>query len=284
MNCKYKYFLLFAFWGLVACQPSIDEQYAEANLAFQEDRYEQAIPIYEALLARQLDDNMRANMYAKMGISYAYAGQYEKCTESIQRALEAKIDQYEVYDMGALCHEHLKQPDKAMVLYKEGIEKFPDRYEFKNRAAISAFRNKDVNQAMEWLAELAEKNPKNVDWNYSAGTVAEELKNYKQAELYYRRVLEQKPSYSNASFSLGSIFEKQGQPEIARGYYEKTLKYNANHLSALLNLAQLEQETEPDKSLVHWKKYLEIAEKKKQSAEMIENAKKQIKLLESGTK
>ncbi len=281
MNCKHFLLIALCFNGLMACKENPDKLFTEASTAFTEERYEQALPIYEKLLEQQFEN---PNLYAKLGISYAYTGEFKKCADYIQRAFDAKIDYYELYDLGALCQERLNQSDKAMAWYREGIEKFPDRYEFKNRAGLWAFNHKEVNQAMVWFMELAEKNPKNVEWNYNAGTAAEFLNNYEQAERYYRRVLEVKPKYANASYSLGSVFEKRGQKDIAEGYYKKTLKHNPDHLSALLNLAQLQQSAEPAEALKNWKHYLELAEKRKQPQKFIDDAKKQVKLLEDGTK
>lgn len=281
MNFKSVIAALLAFSALAACKPNPDKLFTEASTAFAEERYEQAIPIYEQLLADQFSN---PNLYAKLGISYAYTGAYEKCTEFIQRAFESKVDYFELYEMITFCYERQKKDTEAMTWYKNGIEKYPDRYEFKNSAALLAFRSKNPQLALDWFGELADKNPKNVDWNYNAGTVSENLEKYDMAERYYRRVLEQKPKYANASFGLGSIFEKQNQLDIAKGYYEKTLKIDPDHLSALLNLAQLEQKTEPKQALTHWKQYLALAEKRKQPQKFLDQAKKQIKLLEGGTK
>ena len=157
---SFKHFFLVAccLAALGACKENPDKLFTEASTAFSEERYEQALPIYEKLLEKQFKN---PNLYAKLGISYAYVGEFQKCTEYVQRALEANIDYYELYDVGTICYENLNQPEKAMAWYKEGMAKFPDRYEFKNRAGLLAFNNKEANQAMVWFMELAEKNPKN---------------------------------------------------------------------------------------------------------------------------
>ena len=281
MNSK----LLFLFACLcivVSCnQNNPDKRFLEASTSFAEERYEEALPIYEALLA---EDFKNPNLYAKMGLSYGYTGQYDKCTQFIERSFEAGVEYFELYDLGSLCYERQNKPKEALAWYEEGVKKYPDRYEFKNRAGLLAFRSDRIDQAMLWFTQVAEKNPKNVDWNYNAGTVAERLKKYDQAEMYYRRVLETENTHANASFSLGSVFEKRNQPDIAMGYYQKALKYNPDHLSALLNLAQLEQTQKPAEALVHWQQYLKLAEAQNQPQRFLDQAKKQIKLLQGGTK
>jgi tetratricopeptide (TPR) repeat protein len=264
--------------GLAACQNNA-KRYEEANQYFAAQAYELAIPIYESLL---LKDSNNINLYPKLAISYAYAGDWDKCISYAKQAFEKKADLYQLYEITVKCHDAKGEVQEAKTLFEEGIAKYPDRQEFQMQYAQFRFQLKEFLPAAETFARLSDKDPKNTDYAYNAAASFESADVLDKAESFYRRVLSEDPRHANANFGLGSLYDKQKQAEKAIFFFEEALKENPQHLSALMNLARLQETKVPQEALKTWQKYLSLAEQNQQPEKFINQAKEHIKRLGGG--
>lgn len=279
MNFKPLSIGLCAIILLSSCQASSTQLFETANQHFANQAFEEAIPIYESLLIK---DSGNVNIYPKLAISYAYAGNWERCTHYGKMAFDKGVDYFALYDSVVKCYDAQGQADQARSLYQEGLQKYPDRYEYKLEYGLFEFSQQNLPKAAEIFEHLSQINPQNEDFAYNAAATFEALEQLDKAETYYRQVLEHHPDHANASYGLGSLYDKRKQPDIAIGFFEKALKYHPQHLSALMNLARLQEAKTPQEALKTWQKYLALAEKNQQPEQFINQAKEHIQRLGGG--
>ncbi|HEC79782.1 MAG TPA: tetratricopeptide repeat protein, partial [Firmicutes bacterium] len=80
-----------------------------------------------------------------------------------------------------------------------------------------------------------------------------------EAEGVLRTALAFFPMDAHLHYNLAVAIGYQGRYDEAIGEYEKVIELMPQHLQALYNLALLFQDTEPDRAVELWRRYLDLA-------------------------
>ncbi|PIQ24332.1 hypothetical protein COW36_24070 [bacterium (Candidatus Blackallbacteria) CG17_big_fil_post_rev_8_21_14_2_50_48_46] len=278
---KSKLLIGFSSLALVACSPSAQQLYEEANAHFIKNQFEEAIPLFEQV---QLKDANNSAALAKLAMSYAYTQQWQKCSETGEQAFARKLDLLQLYLQVSECFAMQKKADKALSLLQEGLKRYPGDQDLKERAAMLLFGKGDYALSVSYFKELSEQLPEREDFLTNIAYGYEKLKKYAEAESYFQKVLAINAQDANAFYGLGNLFEHQNQISKAIDHYQKAIKANGSHLSALYNLAQLyEQEKMKTEAIATWKKYIEVAKGQPSQKSFLDKAIARLKKLEGGT-
>jgi tetratricopeptide (TPR) repeat protein len=79
------------------------------------------------------------------------------------------------------------------------------------------------------------------------------------AEDYLREALAIDPTYVPAWYNLGILYGDAGKIDIAAQYYQKAIEIDPTYADAYYNLAAIEEKTDIESALTHFRKFLEIA-------------------------
>ncbi|MFC1825963.1 tetratricopeptide repeat protein, partial [Thermodesulfobacteriota bacterium] len=116
-----------------------DSLIQEANQAFQEDHYQEAIPLFQSAIAKagnKLDSQSIAKLYLKLGFSLGEMGKYDEGLKMYEKAVEKgvkpikfpkfKNKNSELHYNEGIKLERQKKHTQAINKYKEALEIEPN--------------------------------------------------------------------------------------------------------------------------------------------------------------
>lgn len=275
MNFKQTACLLAALLcsTLTACGPSQEELYAQANQFFIQEKYPEALPVYEKL---HLKDSSDLNVIAKLCVVYYYNRKFDKSIEFCEKALKPpkkKMDLLIVYEALAKSYISKGKNAKAVPYYQIMTERFPDQLTLQDEFGYLYMQMKQFDKAAQVYESLVKAKPKR-EYLYSAGVAYAAARDDKTAETFFAKVLKDHPNETEVNFSMGALQERKGNKKDAIKYFDKTLVRRPEHLSALFNIARLKGEVNaPNAEQVRaWEAYLKVAKNKPNQEKFIKKA------------
>jgi tetratricopeptide (TPR) repeat protein len=207
-----------------------------AGIRLAQERPDDAIAIYDQLLARNPDD-----LLVKLGrTSIALSTERISSSEA-----EAVLNQWlrsqpatdlppELFSLvGAL-----PPSSERMALYEALLQVDPDNTPVQlRRLQVIAKDNPEL--AIAEVDQLIARNPDNLSAYFVKGELALALDNFELASVAYQEILAREPDNIGALMALGGVrFTEQRYLE-AKPYYERVLEINPNYLAARQTLAEL---------------------------------------------
>ena len=222
-------------------EKSINQVFAKAIKAHQEDRLTEAEHLYEEVLEietthlesshnlgviRLLKNDIEgaiilfkktisikpdyAEAYSNLGVSFERLSRFEEAGKSYKKAIDLKQNYVEAYfNLGNIC-KILKKLDEAEASYKKAINIKPDYAEVHN----------------------------------NLGTILEELDRLDEAEASFKKAIEIKPKYFQAYNNLGNILKKKDKFDEAEKNYKKAIELKPDYEEAVSNLELVSNQKE----------------------------------------
>ncbi|WP_064605642.1 type IV pilus biogenesis/stability protein PilW [Photobacterium sp. J15] len=143
-----------------------------------------------------------------LGLNYLESGQWQRARDNLELALKYAPDYYRAQNAMAYYYQRVDEPEKAEAFYKEALRDSP--------------KNGDVRN------------------NYGVFLCSQER--YDEAIVFFEKAIEQPYYYlTSASYeNAGLCSLKSGDGAKAKGYFEKALSYDPYRPKSMLQLAQLE--------------------------------------------
>lgn len=225
---------------ILQSQPNLDLENSAwrglAGIRLAQQRYDEAIAIYDRLLASNPND-----LQIKLGRT-AIAYQAQKISEA---EAEAVLNQWlqtqpgnnfpsEVFNLVGT----LPASEKRESLYNTLLAIDPDHTPVQLRR-LQLIAKRDPNRALELVEELIARNPDNISPYFIKGELALTLKKYELASQAYRAILQREPENIGALMALGGVKFTQQLYLEAKIYYTRVLEISPGYLDARKNLAEL---------------------------------------------
>ncbi len=173
------------------------------------EKYEEALPIYDALIASMSEDEIKANPEP-------------------------------LYFRG-ICYERTKQWDKAVTDFKKVLEINPDSADALNYLGYTwVDRNENLNEAFEMIRKAVKLEPRSGAIVDSLGWAHYKLGQYSEAREHLERAVELSPSSATIIDHLGDVYWKLGRFREAGYQWERALEFDPTDEEKLRIDAKLE--------------------------------------------
>ena len=190
------------------------ETYRKAMNALVAERYEDAISLFEEMLA------LGPAMKNKFAVPYAEAilGKAEKT---------AKFDE-----------------ERAIALFEKSIQLDPESEQAHFQLGLLFMKQKDYSRAIESYQNVIELNPEFADTFFNLGFIHALAKDYARAEEMYTRAVELAPDYlDEALFNLALVQNKLGKKDQARANLQQAVSINPDNELAQKYLKKIDAES-----------------------------------------
>ncbi|MEP0912266.1 tetratricopeptide repeat protein [Leptolyngbya sp. GB1-A1] len=210
-----------------------------AGVRLMQGRSEDALKIYDQLLARNPDD--LASQLGRASIAYSL--------KQISKAdAEAVLNQWSTAQSTQVPPElfmlvsTLPAEANRELLYDELLTIDPNNRGI-NRRWIQLWANRDADRATARVNELLAANPNDINLYFLQGELAQQLGNLNQAGRAYETIVTQQPNNSDALLALGGVRFEQRQLGEAQTLFDRVLALRPNdpevrRLLVELSLAQ----------------------------------------------
>lgn len=170
----------------------------EAEKTLEKKKYDEAVGMYEAILAREGDSDFfgASNCFLGLGIAWLNLSEAERALVNLQKGIE--LD-----ELGS-----------------------PGLYLYKAKALVKLKRGEEALKTLEDAIELFDHDlEEHVQFTYFAGQLCEEvLHDDDKALSYYNKSIELVPLYSQLHCSVASVLARMGKAEESRQALEKALE------------------------------------------------------------
>ncbi|WP_299015774.1 type IV pilus biogenesis/stability protein PilW [uncultured Photobacterium sp.] len=166
------------------------------------------VTVDEAGNKKEFDNIEASEARISLGLNYLESGQWQRARDNLELALKYAPDYYRAQNAMAYYYQRVDEPKQAEAMYKQALRDSPKNGDVRNNYGVFLCRQERYNEAIASF-EKAIKQP------------------------YYYLT---SASYENA----GLCSLKSGDTEKALGYFEKALAYDPYRPKSMLQLAQLE--------------------------------------------
>ena len=160
---------------------------AEANFLVEEDKYQQAIPMLQKVVAK---DPGVAAAYTALGSAWTALGKYAQATAALRKAVELR-------------------PESVMAHYELGM---------------ALFQTGELKAAAPEFEAAVAGSPESADMHYSLASVYVRINRLADAQKELEASLRLKPSFYQANLMLGQIFVVEKNPTAALPYLQRAAK------------------------------------------------------------
>lgn len=200
-----------------------------ATIYLKEERYKEAIPYLESIIATDPDD---MNSKVKLGLLYMETKEYEKAVTLFKGILTKVPDSDRIhYYLGSL-YEEMKKTDLAM---EELMKIQPDSKLYSEAALHVASLKKQAGawRAKKYIDDCISKSPNVSGFYLFKASLVEEEKDYPGAIAILEDASKRFTEDERILYYLGSLYDRQGNIDRGLEKMEQILKINPNNVDAL---------------------------------------------------
>jgi tetratricopeptide (TPR) repeat protein len=211
------------------------ERLRDELVAYQEDRYEEAIPTITALLQENIEKQLQPIALGWIGYILGELGRYEEVLIAYNKALEIKPDDPIAWNNRGIALGNLGRNEEAIASYDNALEIKPDLHEAWNNRGVALMnlgRNEEAISSYDKALEI--KSDYHYAWN-NRGIALGNLGRNKEAIASYDNALEIKPDLHEAWNNQGIALMDLGRNEEAISSYDKALEIKPNYHQAWYN-------------------------------------------------
>jgi len=202
-----------------------DKEFAElivaAKLAYDKEKYEEAVLSYDRALVIKPDDD---EAWFNRGIALWNLGRYEEEVASYDRALEIKPDDDAAWFNRGNALWNLGRYEEALASYDRALEIKPDKDSAWHNRGIALDNLGRHEEAVASYDRALEMEPDNDKTWYNRGTTLGNLGRYEEAVSSYDRALEIKPDNDKTWYNRGNALGNLGRYEEAVASYDRALE------------------------------------------------------------
>ena len=159
---------------------------------------------------------------------------YEEAIEIYDKAFEEQIELND-YATYAICQHAVKNYEKVETILFEILE-YSDTSQVNQMIAINYSSMGNFVEAIEYFKKAIELDPENTDARLSLSGLYEEFTEEELAKDEYDKILEYEPDNFWANLNLGSYYEKSNQLNLSYNYLSKAYQINPDEKMINYNL------------------------------------------------
>ncbi|RLC41468.1 MAG: hypothetical protein DRH49_05360 [Candidatus Coatesbacteria bacterium] len=152
-----------------------------------------------------------------------------------------------------------KEYNKAEEVLEQLLEEYPDNPYILHNLGLVRAGQADLKGASEYWRRAIKVDSRQKNSYLNLGIALIQMGEVEEAEGVLRTALAFFPMDAHLHYNLAVAIGYQGRYDEAIGEYEKVIELMPQHLQALYNLALLFQDTEPDRAVELWRRYLDLA-------------------------
>lgn len=219
------------------------ELIAQARIAYQEKRLDEAIRLYEdafreMVVVEDLIDLALAYLDNKMPV---------KALKAFQSLIEVFPDSAQGYYGLGLVYEQLGKADLAEESYLKAVKIHPAFAQAYFNIALLADERNDERKAYDYYKKTLLYDPGHFWANLNVGSIYEK-NNYLELALNHTlRAYEANPEEKMVAFNLGVIYARLGDHEQAVKYYREEIGKKECYQAAYLNIALIYKDVYKDR-------------------------------------
>lgn len=186
----------------------------EAELMYRNKNYEKSYEYFSKIIMLNdwpvLKGTVDTIMYYFAGLMASEAGMEQNAIEMLNKALNLKFKDPNLYATLAKSYKSIGDTTKAFEILNTGIKEFPES-QILLAEIINYYLNKNQHQkALDYLKKAEEGDPNNITFIFAEATIYEKLGQSEKAIETYKKCLELNPEYFNAYFNIGIVYYQKG--------------------------------------------------------------------------
>ncbi len=233
LNLRAACFLFFLGVLFSASGDVLQEQLAAAHRAFQAEKWNEALQLYESV-AKENPEMLLAHV--RIGDAAVKLRNYPRAITAFQRALnllpgtpQAERSTYEPTlqaKLGAAYHRN-KQLDKADTCFQKAIKTAAERAPVQWYIALGQIETERNNfeRARRYYLVAVQLYPDATAAYNNLGHVLLKLNRLDESDAVFREALAQESTLASAAFGRGKIAVKRGQLAAARSFYQRAIQH-----------------------------------------------------------
>ena len=215
--------------------PQLSKLLAASRLKLKDHRG--AIEVLEPLV--EATDSKDVQALALLGTAYLQAGENEKGTEAMAKAVELDPEQALLRTQLAAGRIALGDAEGAISHLESAVTLGQDIIQADVLLVLGYLQQKQYDEAIEAAEDLEKRMPESPIPPNLTGLAYMAQNKYEQADAKFQESLSVDPSFVVANMNLARMSLLQNKPEQAKTYYGKALKQSPGNQGALLGLAVL---------------------------------------------
>jgi len=233
-----------------------DEKLKQAKALHQQEKYDQAIPIYEQLEKENPGD---PEVHYLLGAADVKVGQHQKALAEFQTAVELNPKQDKAWQQIGFILLNRSDWKGAENAFRRALEVDPNSGPTWDGLAQTYLVSQQTDKAEEAYKRLLQIEPQNVQAVYNLGQIVMARKDFTTAGGYFRQAIQINPNYAEAHNNLGAIYLEEGKVDASIAENEKAVQIKPMLSSAHYSLyLAYEQKHDFKNAGMHLQKYLEI--------------------------
>ncbi|TXT58922.1 MAG: hypothetical protein BAJALOKI2v1_280013 [Promethearchaeota archaeon] len=164
------------------------------KLFHQRGEYDQAIDSFKRALNLNPEQDIKKDIYIRIGLSYRYKKEYDTAIDWYEKVLEIDDQDPLAWNNIGYAYECKNQREKAKEMYKKSLELDPT-YELALVNLLKLYKeNEEFENAKKLLKDALEEDPVNADNWVDLGLVYNEMGEYEKSIAAYEKALLYEPS------------------------------------------------------------------------------------------
>lgn len=207
-------------------------EFSKATALFQQGRFAEAIPVYEAILRREPRNIGAANL---LGIALMQTGRLEEAAAAIRNALRADPNQPDAHYNLAVVLQTLGRPDEAIVHLQNVIALKPDDPQARNNLGVVLKALGRFDEAIESYRKALGLSPNSAETRINLAAALFSLEQYEESLLQSEKALALNPGLAEAQMSCGRALQALHRYEEALPYINRTLEIDPERKDVIHN-------------------------------------------------
>lgn len=184
------------------------------------------------------EDPSREDAYTYLAKEYMNVEKYREA-EKVMLSLLARDTEAMIayYYLGAIYGAYLKEPKKAIEVFKHILEREPDNAQVIDAVSQLYVDTDQVNKALELLLNAEKSHASDVSLKLKIARIYYKMKNYPEAIRRFEEILKTDPGSDKIIYYLGVLYEEGGSINDAVATYRKVPPVSGLYRDARLRLA-----------------------------------------------
>jgi tetratricopeptide (TPR) repeat protein len=187
-----------ASWQLISSQPAALAQYGTCLMNL--DRAEDAVPVFQRLLALQPDDSHSRYNLAVVQLA---ARNPKEAVETLQPLLSAAQPDAEVLDLASSAYEDSGDTPKAVALLRQAIVLDPKKIKYYVDFAAISFTHQSFQVGVDMIHVGLKEDPNAAQLFVARGVLLIQLGQYEKAEADFEKASQLDPTQSSGAVAEG---------------------------------------------------------------------------------
>ena len=193
---------------------------------------EQELPGLQEKKADSIQEELEKKEQFKLAISYQKSGDLIKAREQYEELIKHYPTDHEIHHNLGSVYQELGDFDTAITEYKKAILIKPDYHKARNNLGVSLYKKGSLQAAINEFKIILETNPNDVRCITNLGVLSKKLNYPERAILFFEQALSIDPAYPKAHYNLGIILE-ESEVDRAVFHFQKFLEFSGGRYASL---------------------------------------------------